>query len=66
MTCTPHKMSSEWPNQEEQDGRGMWHVWEREEKRIQAFAGNPERNHLEGQGADRTITIKVSSTKQLG
>ena len=31
MTCTPHQISSERPNQGEQDGRGMWHAWERGE-----------------------------------
>lgn len=30
MTCTPHQISSERPNQE-QDGRDMWHIWERGE-----------------------------------
>jgi len=35
MTCTPQQMSSEWPNQEEQDGRGCGtYGREREEKRI--------------------------------
>ena len=43
MICTPHQISSEWPNQEEQDRRGMRHVWKREEKRIQGFGGNPEK-----------------------
>jgi len=36
---------------------------EREKKRIQGFGGNPEINHLEGLGVDRTITIKCVFNK---
>jgi len=38
----------------------------REEKRIQGFGGNPERNHLEGLGVDRTIIIKCVFNKSVG
>ena len=28
MICTPHQKLVGWPNQEEWDGLGIWHVWE--------------------------------------
>ena len=48
------------PNQEDKDGRGMLQVWGKG-RCIQHFGGSlREREHLEDQGVDRRIILKMA------
>jgi hypothetical protein len=59
MICTPHQMLFVWSNQEEWDGRGMWHVWRTgEEHKVFRWEGMREGDHLEDFGVDGKIKLK--------
>ena len=59
MTCTPHRVLFGWSNQEEWDGRVMWHLWGRWEVPTGFWWENPrERDHFEGTGVDGRIILK--------
>jgi hypothetical protein len=45
---------------------GACGMYGRKEKRIQGFGENPERNHLDSIGVDRTIIIKCVFSKSFG
>jgi hypothetical protein len=56
---TPHQILLRWSNQEECDGRGMWHVWGKGKLHTVIWRGNlRERDRLEYLGINRRIILK--------
>jgi hypothetical protein len=59
MLCTPQQILAGWSNQEEWDGRGMWHAWGTGEVRIECWWQSlAERLHLDNLGVDGRIILE--------
>jgi hypothetical protein len=59
MLYIPHQTLLRWPNQEDWDGKNMYHAWGRREVRTWFWWGNlREADHLEVTGLDGKIILK--------